>query len=74
MFNLLDQLFNPGRKHTEDEEHRLELTRDEAGQGDPGRGPIDLDSGAVTIRPPRRPDEPEPTGSAAGEPGEARTA
>jgi hypothetical protein len=53
MFNLLDQLFNPGRRHTDEEEHRLELTREETGNGDPGRGPIDLDSGAVTIRPPR---------------------
>ncbi|WP_037909167.1 DUF6191 domain-containing protein [Actinacidiphila yeochonensis] len=55
MFNVLDQLFNPGRRHTEDEEHRLQLTRDEEGNGDPGRGPIDLESGAVIIRPPRGP-------------------
>ncbi|MFD3455493.1 DUF6191 domain-containing protein [Streptomyces sp. NPDC058691] len=53
MFNALQELFAPGRRHTEDERNRLELVRDEAGDADPGRGPIDLDSGAVVIRPPR---------------------
>jgi Family of unknown function (DUF6191) len=51
MFNLVEELFAPGRKHTEDERNRLELVRDEAGDGDPGKGPIDLDSGHVVIRP-----------------------
>ncbi|WP_137993195.1 DUF6191 domain-containing protein [Streptomyces vilmorinianum] len=50
MFNLMEELFAPGRKHTEDERQRLALTREDLGDGDPGRGPIDLTSGRVTIR------------------------
>ncbi|GAA2506161.1 DUF6191 domain-containing protein [Streptomyces gobitricini] len=53
MFNLMEQLFAPGRKHTDDERRRLELTREDAADGDPARGPIDLASGTVTIRAPR---------------------
>jgi hypothetical protein len=53
MFGFVEELFAPGRKHTEDERNRLELTREEAGDSDPGRGPIDLDSGTVVIRAPR---------------------
>jgi len=55
MFNLLDELFVPGRKHTEDERNRLELTREQDGNSDPARGPIDLASGVVKVRPPRSP-------------------
>ncbi|SEG25975.1 hypothetical protein SAMN05216223_10483 [Actinacidiphila yanglinensis] len=55
MFNLFDELFAPGRNHTEDERNRLELTREDEGSSDPARGPIDLASGTVTVRPPRRP-------------------
>jgi hypothetical protein len=50
MFNLFEELFAPSRKHTDDERNRLELFREEAGDNDPGRGPIDLDSGMVVIR------------------------
>ena len=50
MFGFVEELFAPGRKHTEDERNRRELTREEAGDSDPGRGPIDLDSGTVVIR------------------------
>lgn len=46
---ILDWLV-PSRRHREEERHRLEWTRDETGQGDPHRGPIDLDSGVVTIK------------------------
>ncbi|MET9519886.1 DUF6191 domain-containing protein [Streptomyces sp. NPDC002994] len=52
MFNMIEQLFAPGRKHTDDERQRLELSRDDVGDGDPGQGPIDLASGKVVIRPP----------------------
>lgn len=55
MFNVLEELFAPSRKHTDDERNRLELFRDDEGNGDPARGPIDLASGKVTVRPPRRP-------------------
>ncbi|WP_155058262.1 DUF6191 domain-containing protein [Streptomyces blattellae] len=56
MFNMFEELFAPGRKHTRDEQNRLELTREDVGDGDPGRGPIDLASGKVVVRPPK-PDE-----------------
>jgi hypothetical protein len=50
VFSAFDVIFNPGRKHTEDEQSRLELTREDVGEGDPGHGPIDLRSGKVTVR------------------------
>jgi hypothetical protein len=63
MFNMFEELFAPGRKHTEDERNRLELVRDEEGDSDPGRGPIDLDSGTVVIRPATAPSSGLPDGS-----------
>ncbi|MFJ9661661.1 DUF6191 domain-containing protein [Streptomyces griseoflavus] len=56
MFNAFEDLFAPGRKHTRDEQNRLELTREDAGDTDPG-GPIDLASGKVTVRSPVSPEE-----------------
>ncbi|MER6073069.1 DUF6191 domain-containing protein [Streptomyces sp. NPDC001817] len=56
MFNAFEELFAPGRKHTRDEQNRLELTREDVGDNDPGRGPIDLASGKAVIRLP----EPSP--------------
>ncbi|MEU6845081.1 DUF6191 domain-containing protein [Streptomyces sp. NPDC046716] len=50
---MFEELFSPGRKHTNDERKRLELTRVDLNDGDPGRGPIDLTSGKVVVRPPR---------------------
>ncbi|MFI9582444.1 DUF6191 domain-containing protein [Streptomyces sp. NPDC052236] len=50
MFNVFEEFFAPGRKHTEEEHNRLALTRTDVGDSDPGRGPIDLDSGKVTVR------------------------
>ncbi|MFE9095408.1 DUF6191 domain-containing protein [Streptomyces sp. NPDC007264] len=55
---MFEELFAPGRKHTHDEKRRLELTRVDATDGDPGRGPIDLGSGKVVIRLP----DPAPAG------------
>ncbi|GGW46430.1 DUF6191 domain-containing protein [Streptomyces xantholiticus] len=52
MFNAFEEIFAPGRKHTDDERNRLALTRVDVGDGDPGRGPVDLASGKVTVRPP----------------------
>nr|WP_320774679.1 DUF6191 domain-containing protein [Streptomyces sp. CRN 30] len=67
MFNVFDELFAPGHKHTSDERNRLETTRDDVGDSDPGRGPIDLDSGRAVIRPPAaRPPEAEPGGPDGG--------
>ncbi|ANS68161.1 LuxR family transcriptional regulator [Streptomyces lincolnensis] len=62
MFNAFEELFSPGRKHTTDEQNRLELTREDVGDGDPGRGPIDLTSGVVVVRPPKAEDEDEGEG------------
>lgn len=50
MFNFFEELFAPGRKHAAEEQKRLELSRVDLGVGDPGRGPIDLASGKVTVR------------------------
>ncbi|MFF3211606.1 DUF6191 domain-containing protein [Streptomyces sp. NPDC002886] len=50
MFNMIEELFSPGRKHTDEEKKRLELSRIDVNDGDPGKGPIDLDSGKVLIR------------------------
>jgi hypothetical protein len=54
-------MFVPSRRHVEDERNRLEWTRDEEGEGDPHRGPIDLDSGVIRIKASGDgPPEPEP--------------
>ncbi|MET7544909.1 MULTISPECIES: DUF6191 domain-containing protein [unclassified Streptomyces] len=57
MFNFFEELFAPGRKHAAEEQKRLELSRVDLGVGDPGRGPIDLASGKVTVRLPEPEDE-----------------
>jgi hypothetical protein len=49
---LVNELFNPSAKHTEDERQRLEHTRVVDGDHGPGAGPVDLDSGAVMVVPP----------------------
>ncbi|EGX58735.1 hypothetical protein SZN_16135 [Streptomyces zinciresistens K42] len=59
MFSTFEEIFAPGRKHTNDERRRLHLTRTDVGDNDPGRGPIDLASGKVVIRVSEQPgDEP----------------
>ncbi|MGW5271575.1 DUF6191 domain-containing protein [Streptomyces sp. NPDC004044] len=63
MFNFFEELFAPGRKHAAEEQKRLELSRVDLGVGDPGRGPIDLASGKVTVR------LPEPEGEDRNEDG-----
>ncbi|MEW1635503.1 DUF6191 domain-containing protein [Streptomyces sp. NPDC093801] len=68
VFNMIEELFNPGRRHTDEEKKRLELSRTDVGDGDPGRGPIDLDSGTVLIRPAAGA-PPEAEGAAGGAPG-----
>ncbi|WP_394438013.1 DUF6191 domain-containing protein [Streptomyces sp. SGAir0957] len=66
---MFEELFAPGRKHTNDERKRLELTRVDLNDGDPGRGPIDLSSGKVTVRPAAAPSTPprEPAGQSTDE-------
>ncbi|AYN39268.1 hypothetical protein D9753_10510 [Streptomyces dangxiongensis] len=72
MFEAFDDLFAPGRKHTRDEQNRLALTREDVGDNDPGRGPIDLASGKARIRlpgpPPVEPPPVEPPGQDPAEP------
>ncbi|MFE5591225.1 DUF6191 domain-containing protein [Streptomyces sp. NPDC056549] len=53
VFGGLDEFFAPGRRHIEEERRREALTREDPGDADPGRGPVDLASGRVTIRLPR---------------------
>jgi hypothetical protein len=45
------ELFSPGGRHRVDEQERLEHTREVEGVNEPGRGPIDLTSGVVLIKP-----------------------
>ena len=44
----LDTLFNPGKRHMDEEKRRLQSTREEIGDSSGGKR-IDLDSGKVTI-------------------------
>ncbi|GES32086.1 DUF6191 domain-containing protein [Streptomyces angustmyceticus] len=54
MFNIAEELFAPGRKHTDEERQKMSLVVDDVGDGDPGKGPIDLTSGTVVVRAPGR--------------------
>jgi len=52
--SIFFDLFNPNNRNRTEELRRLENTREEEAQGEPGRGPIDLKSGMVVIRPPAK--------------------
>jgi hypothetical protein len=53
----LDTLFNPAKRHMDDEKRRLQSTREEIGDSSGGKR-INLESGKVTIeRKPRAEDE-----------------
>jgi hypothetical protein len=53
----LDTLFNPAKRHMDDEKRRLQSTREEIGDSSGGKR-INLDSGKVTIeRKPKAEDE-----------------
>ncbi|MDT4935304.1 MAG: hypothetical protein QOK11_3196 [Pseudonocardiales bacterium] len=45
----LDTLFNPAKRHMDEEKRRLQSTREEVGDSSGGKR-IDLESGKVTIR------------------------
>jgi hypothetical protein len=45
----LETLFNPAKRHVEEEKRRLESTREEIGDSSGGQR-IDLESGKVTIK------------------------
>lgn len=51
----LDTLFNPAKRHMDEEKRRLQATREEIGDSSGGKR-IDLESGKVVIE--RREDEP----------------
>jgi hypothetical protein len=44
----IDTLFNPGKRHMDEEKRRLQSTREEIGDSSGGRR-IDLESGTVVI-------------------------
>ncbi|MCX2923817.1 DUF6191 domain-containing protein [Streptomyces sp. NEAU-W12] len=70
MANAFEELFAPGRKHTREEQNRLGPIREDTGDAGPGRGPIDLASGKVLVRPsPEHPEaEPDPEAEPGSEP------
>lgn len=45
----IDTLFNPGKRHMDEEKRRLQSTREEVGDSSGGRR-IDLESGKMVIR------------------------
>jgi hypothetical protein len=49
--SIFFDLFSPGQRHRVDEQERLEHTREVEGVNEPGRGPVDLTSGVVLIKP-----------------------
>lgn len=49
--SIFFDLFSPGQRHRIDEQERLEHTREVEGVNEPGRGPVDLTSGVVLIKP-----------------------
>jgi hypothetical protein len=71
LVSIFFDLFNPNNRHRTEELRRLENTREEEAQGEPGRGPIDLKSGMVVIRPPAtNPQQESESESEAGPDGE----
>ncbi len=58
----IDTLFNPGKRHMDEEKRRLQSTREEVGDSSGGRR-IDLDNGKVrlTNRPDQDSDDAEPS-------------
>ncbi|WP_229860224.1 DUF6191 domain-containing protein [Streptomyces litmocidini] len=67
MFGGLEEIFAPSRRHIEEERRREALTREDPGDADPARGPVDLASGRVTIRLPRPPEVSGAAGDAGSE-------
>ncbi len=61
----IDTLFNPGKRHMDEEKRRLQSTREEVGDSSGGRR-IDLDSGKVRLpgRPGNGPKPEEPAAEA----------
>jgi hypothetical protein len=70
----LDTLFNPAKRHMDEEKRRLQSTREEVGDSSGGKR-IDLESGRVTIRKAdsAESDEPAAEGADADEPDAVQT-
>jgi len=62
----LDTLFNPAKRHMDEEKRRLQATREEVGDSSGGKR-IDLESGKVTMRRPADSAEEQPADEAATE-------
>jgi hypothetical protein len=62
----LDSLFNPAKRHMDEEKRRLQATREEIGDSSGGKR-IDLESGKVTIRRAGAKADDEVTGAEDGE-------
>jgi hypothetical protein len=62
----LDTLFNPAKRHMDEEKRRLQSTREEVGDSSGGKR-IDLESGRVTIRKRDADAEPEEAADGAAE-------
>ncbi|MGI8666104.1 MAG: DUF6191 domain-containing protein [Jatrophihabitans sp.] len=65
----IDTLFNPGKRHMDEEKRRLQSTREEIGDSSGGRR-IDLESGVVRIG---RPKDGEPATESEAESGTAES-
>ena len=52
-FDVLGAAFDPGTRHRIEEEHRLELERDDVVDGAPPRSRIDLSAGTAHLMLPR---------------------
>ena len=63
----IDTLFNPSKRHMDEEKRRLQSTREEVGDSSGGRR-IDLDSGKLVIR------RPKPAEAVGDEPANAESA
>jgi hypothetical protein len=55
----LDSLFNPAKRHMDEEKQRLQATREEVGDSSGGKR-IDLESGKVVIRRTPKPSQAAP--------------
>jgi hypothetical protein len=53
----LDTLFNPAKRHMDEEKQRLQATREDIGDASGGKR-IDFESGKVVIRRPAKPADP----------------
>jgi hypothetical protein len=58
----IDTLFNPGKRHMDEEKRRLQSTREEVGDSSGGRR-IDLEGGKVTLTGRPGKDQAEPDGT-----------